>query len=184
VLTLAAIALFGCASTFQATYDHDPSVDFTTYKTYAWISDKPMTVAHTERIVSPLLEPRIMAAIEDALNAKGFSKAADRDSADFALAFTVGSREEIKVDTYPSMYGGWGYPGRWGGAYYGMGYGTDTTVRQYQKGMLAVDIFDVAEHRPVWHSVATKSINDSDRKQMDATIRAAVAAIFEGFPPT
>jgi hypothetical protein len=64
-----------------------------------------------------------------------------------------------------------------------MGYGTETTVRQYQKGMLAVDIFDVAERRPMWHGVATKSITESDRKKMDETVDAAVTAVLEGFPP-
>jgi hypothetical protein len=56
-------------------------------------------------------------------------------------------------------------------------------VRQYQKGMLAVDIFDVADRRPMWHGVATKSISDSDRKEMDVTINAAVTAVLAGFPP-
>ena len=42
---------------------------------------------------------------------------------------------------------------------------------------------DVDEHRPVWHGVATKSITDSDRKNIDETVDAAVSAILEGFPP-
>lgn len=87
----------------------------------------------------------------------------------------------IRVDSYPSAYGGYGYPRGWGGAYYGMG--METNVRQYQKGMLALDVFDVAQHRPVWHGVATKSITESDRKKMDQTVQAAVDAILEGFPP-
>lgn len=183
LLLPAVLSLAGCASNFEAMYDHDPAVDFSTYKTYAWISEHPMKIASTTRPISPLLEGRIMAAMDDALAAKGYTQVADHDAADFVIAFTVGSREEIKVDTYPSMYAGYGYPGRWGGAYYGMGYGTDTTVRQYQKGMLAVDIFANAEHRPVWHGVATKSISEADRKAIDETIKAAVAAILAGFPP-
>jgi len=111
----------------------------------------------------------------------------DAESADFVLAFTVGSREEIKVDSYPSMsagYAGYGYPrhwGGWGGAYYGVG--TETSVRQYTKGMLAIDVFDVASRRPVWHGVATKTIYESDREDASGTIKAAVDAILAGFPP-
>ena len=180
---IAAATLTGCASGFQATYDHDPSHDFSAHKNWAWISEHPMTVGQTSRLPNPLLEPRIMAAIESNLAAKGYTKGDDAGAADFAVAFTVGSREEIKVDTYPSMYAGYGYPRGWGGAYYGMGYGTETSVRQYQKGMLAVDIFDVAEKRPMWHGVATKSITESDRKKMEETINAAVTAVLGGFPP-
>jgi hypothetical protein len=183
-----AIALLGgCATGFEATYDHDPANDFAAYKTFAWVSENPMKVGSVERIPSPLLESQIMVTVESALGAKGYKIVPDVESADFALSFTIGSREEIKVDSYPSMsagYSGYGYPrhwGGWGGAYYG--YGTETSVRQYTKGMLAIDVFDVAEHRPVWHGVGTKTITDSDRKDSGGTIQAAVDAILAGFPP-
>lgn len=190
--TLAAVAvvalLSGCATGFKATHDYDSANDFGTYKTFAWVNENPMKVGSTDRIPNPMLEPRIMTAVEVALGEKGYRLVPELESADFALAFTVGSREEIKVDSYPSMtagYAGYGYPrhwGAWGSPYYG--YGTETSVRQYTKGMLAIDVFDVEEHRPVWHGVATKTINESDRKDAEATIKAAVAAILEGFPPT
>ena len=180
-----ALALLGaCASTFEATHDHDPGTDFSKYQTFAWISKNPMKVGQSVGAVNPLLEPRIMSALETALVAKSYRFVTDAASADFVVSFTVGSREEIKVDSYPTMsmsYGA-GYPGRWGGAYYG--YNTmDTTVRQYTKGMLAVDVFDVTDRSPVWHGVATKTINESDRENADETIKAAVDAILVGFPP-
>ena len=56
-------------------------------------------------------------------------------------------------------------------------------MRQYQKGMLALDIFDVKEHRPVFHSVAEKSISESDRRKLDETVQAAVDAVLAAFPP-
>ena len=183
-----AIALLGgCATGFEATYDHDPANDFAAYKTFAWVSEHPMKVGSVERITSPLLESQIMVTVESALGAKGYKIVPDVDSADFALSFTIGSRDEIKVDSYPSMsagYAGYGYPSRWGGwggAYYG--YGTETSVRQYTKGMLAIDVFDVEDRRPVWHGVASKTITESDRKDSGATVQAAVDAILVGFPP-
>ena len=177
----------GCATGFDATFDHDPANDFTAYKTFAWVSENPMKVGTVTRIPSPLLESQIMTTVESALGVKGYKLISDVESADFALSFTIGSREEIKVDSYPSMsagYGGVGYPSRWGawgGPYYG--YGTETTVRQYTEGMLAIDVFDVKDRRPVWHGVASKRISDSDRKDSGATIQAAVDAILIGFPP-
>lgn len=177
----------GCATGFKATFDHDPANDFTAYKTFAWVSEHPMKVGPATRIPSPLLEPQIMTTVESGLGTRGYKLISDVESADFALSFTVGSREEIKVDSYPSMsagYGGVGYPSRWGawgGSYYG--YGTETTVRQYTEGMLAIDVFDVKDRRPVWHGVASKKISDSDRKDSGATIQAAVDAILVGFPP-
>lgn len=185
VVAFVSLGLVACASGFNATYDSDPAHDFSGYQTYAWISETPMIVGQTNRIPNPLLEPKIMSAIEGNLTAKGYSKIDDPEAADFVLSFTVGSREEIKVNSYPSTYAGYGYRGAWGwgGPYYGMGMTTETQVRQYQKGMLALDVFDVEERRPVFHAVAEKSITDSDRKKLDETVQAAVDAVLAAFPP-
>jgi hypothetical protein len=147
-MALVSLGLAACASGFKATYDADPAHDFSGYQTFAWISENPMIIGATNRVPNPLLEPRIMAAIEDGMTVRGYRKVNDPESADFTVSFT-------------GSY--------WGGSYYGYGMPTETDVRQYQKGMLALDIFDVKEHRPVYHSVAEKSITDSDRKKMDET---------------
>ena len=183
VTAFLSLGLVACASGFKATYDSDPAHDFSGYQTYAWMSANPMIVGPTDRMPNPLLEPKIMAAIENGLATRGYSKLDDPEAADFVLSFTVGSREEIQVNSYPATYAGYGYRGAWGwGApYYGMA--TETQVRQYQKGMLALDVFDVKEHRPVFHAVAEKSITESDRKNSDETIQAAVDAVLQAFPP-
>ena len=180
------VLLAGCASTFEATYDHDAANDFNKYQSFAWLSKNPMKVGKNVGAVNPLLEPRIMSALENALVAKGYEYVIQPKDADFVVSFTIGSREEIKIDSYPSMSASYGvaYPRHWGwgGAYYGVA--TETQVRQYTEGMLAVDIFDVKERRPVWHGVATKRISESDREEIEATVKAAVDAILVGFPPS
>ena len=185
VLVAATWLIGGCAAGFKATHDHDPGHDFAGYQTFAWISTNPMKVGQVVQSPNPLLEPRIMNAVENALSAKGYRQVQEPENADFVLSFTVGSREQISVDSYPSMSMGYsrGYPGHWGwgSAYYCCA--TDTQVRQYTTGILAIDVFDVKEHRPVWHGVASKKINDKDRENVDSTVRAAVDAILAGFPP-
>jgi len=178
--------LAACASTFKATHDHDSGHDFSNYQTFTWISENPMKVSTAVTSINPLLEPRIMVAVEVALGDKGYTLVNDPKSADFVLSFTVGSREKIKVDSYPSMSMGYsgGYPGHWG---WGTAYhccASDTQVRQYTTGILAVDVFDVTERRPVWHGAASKTINEKDRENMEQTIKGAVDAILDGFPPS
>ena len=189
IMAIASLGLTACASTFEASYDSDPAQDFSSYKTWGWISEHPMVLSGGDRVPNPLLEPRIMAFLETGLAAKGYTRVEDPETADFAVSFTVGSREQLRVDSYPSTYAGYGmggYPG-WGGPYYGYGYGvgmgTETRVRQTTKGMLALDVFDVQKRQPVYHSVATKTISDSDRKKIDETVQAAVDAVLQAFPP-
>ena len=186
VILVTTLFLFGCATGFKATHDHDASNDFTSYKTFAWISEHPMKVGSTERIINPMMEQRVMSAVETVLQSKGYMLVGEASSADFALGFTIGSREEVQVNSSPAMstHIGYGYPRRgvWGGAYYG--YPTETTVRQYTKGTLAIDVFDVDERRPVWHGVASKTINKSDREDLTGTVQDAVDAILAGFPPS
>jgi len=183
-LALSAALLFlgACATPgFEATHDYDDSVNFSSYRTFGWISTNPMRVGATTSMVSSLLEPRIMSSLERALVAKGYQYAKDPNNADFVLSFTVGARDELRVDSYPTMGGGYYGRGAWGGAYYG--YGTETRVRQYTRGTLALDIFDVRQRRPVWHGVAEKKITSEDRDNQLATVEAAVTAIMAGFPP-
>lgn len=185
-VSVAALFLGGCATGFKATHDHDSNHDFSVYQTFAWISENPMKVGQTVQSPNPLLQPRIMNAVEAALVAKGYRQVEEPKNADFVLSFTVGSREKISVNSYPSMSMGYstGYPGHWG---WGAAYhccATDTQVRQYTTGILAIDIFDVEERRPVWHGAASKTINDKDRENIEKTVRAAVDAILGGFPPS
>ena len=90
---LSMLVLSGCATGFKAIYDHDPAKDFSTYRTFAWISDHPMKVGEGVGVTNPLLEPRIMSAVESTLAARGYEKVAETENADFVLSFTVGSRE-------------------------------------------------------------------------------------------
>ncbi len=170
---VAGAALAGCASNFEATYDSDPSNDFTGYKTFAWVSEHPMTVGNVSREPNPLLEQEIMVTVESGLGEKGYRLISDLEAADFALGLTLGSREQISASAYPTMsvgYRGYGSPthwGGWGGNYYGMSTGTST--KQYTKGMLAMDVFDVEERRPVKHGLVNKTIKVTDIMEPDGT---------------
>jgi hypothetical protein len=188
VAAAAALALLGACSSNPPIIDYDRSADFGSYKTYAFISDRPMIRDPESPTGSPLLEGRLMQATDETLQGKGFAKVDDPESADFTIGFTVGTRDKIKVNSYPEpyrpYYGGWG----WGSPYYGgvggvYGGGTNVDVQQYTEGTLAIDIYDVAGHKPVWHGVATKRITDEMRRNPGASISEAVNEILAGFPP-
>ena len=77
-----------------------------------------------------------------------------------------------------NRYYGYGYP-----YYGGYGGGSNVDVQQYTEGTLAIDIYDVAEHDPVWHGVATKRITDKMRRNPDESLTEIVTEILQRFPP-
>jgi hypothetical protein len=121
------------------------------------------------------------AAVDKELMAKGFERAATDATADFAVDFTIGSRERTEVDSYPPPYAGrwWDLNDWWGHPYWA--YQVD--VRQYREGTLSVDIFDAHSHKPVWHGWAKKELTRSDIEHSQHPIAAAVHRILANFPP-
>lgn len=157
--------------------DYDETIDFSSYKSFAWISDQPLTISgERSPRMTPLAETHVKNAIKDTLIGKGYAFQIDPEAADFVVAFTVGSRDKIDVRSFPSSYRGrWG----WGGRYYGR----DVQTVRYTKGQLAIDIFDVERHQPAWHGWASKEVLDGQEVDIQATINDAVSKILAGFPP-
>ena len=176
------VLLGGCAGN-PPVIDYDPSANFASWKTYAFISDHPLFRAPDSPPGSPLLEGRLMQITDDTLQQKGFVKVDDPEQADFAISFTVGARDKIQVHSYPEpyrpYYGAWG----WGGPYYAGAPRSSVDVQQYTEGTLAIDIYDVAEHDPAWHGVATKRITDSMRRNPTEALTEIVNSILADFPP-
>lgn len=171
----AAFLLLGCSAVSPAKVNFDSEQDFSTYQSFAWLSENPMKVAKT--VVEPResLEASIMAAIRARLESLGFDYASNAAAANFLVSFTVGSREKIDRQAYSSGSVG---RGGWATAYYGGG-----SAAAYLEGVLAIDIYDAAEQQPVWHGMHGKKITEEERADMDATIAEVVALILAAFPP-
>jgi hypothetical protein len=171
------VLLVGCATGLRTQSDHDPAQSFAGYRTYAWVADEPMIAAGGEvDRVSPLNRRRIVDAIEAELKTRGFEKASDRSAASFTVSYTVGARDRIDVYSYPEMYR---HPWSWGRPYFGR----EADVSMYTEGTLAIDIFDGATRRPVWHGWASRRITEQDVKRAAELIPPAVADILKSFPP-
>jgi len=184
VAPIAALLLAACASgpQIQSFQDYNPAVDFSGYRTWSFISDTPMIVASTSAPMNPLLQTRIMQAVRADLEAKGFRYVDDAEHADAVVSFTIGSRAQIRVDQYPVSYRdsfGRYYPTRT----LAVGYGSETVVRQYTEGQLAIDVFDVKSRAPAFHGSATSRVRESDRENPEPLLRAAVGEALAGFPP-
>ncbi|MGB1262193.1 MAG: DUF4136 domain-containing protein [Cognaticolwellia sp.] len=172
-------AITGCVSTQQAKVNFDRNNEISTghYKTFAWLNEGKILAEPVD--VNPVMKVRIDNAIEQAFIAKGYQLVSNSEQADFTIAYTMGSREKIKVDSMPTTYRTGFLWGR--GFYGGIGIGNETRVKNYTEGKLAIDVFDVSSHQPVWHGWAVKRITSSDQDNPSKIIKQVVEQVVAQF---
>lgn len=150
--------------------DYDKTVDFAPYKTYAYF--KP-GIDKVE--ISDLDKRRILRAIDDQMQAKGFTKS---DNPDLLINIFTKSREQVDVNQFSA---GWGYGWGWGWNPYMM-YGNQTTVSTSTEGTLYIDLIDAKKKEMIWQGegigTLTRNIDKKDEK-----IAEFVGKILAQYPP-
>ena len=175
---MAAIALLVAPAVILAqktSYDFEKTANFAAFKTYA----------HKEgtKVGQPLIDDRIVAAIETQLAAKGLTKA-DVESRTCSSSTTWPStRRRTSRPTAPATAAatapyGWGWGGGWAG-------GTTTTqVRDILIGTLVIDMADAKKGQLVWRGMGVKEVNTQAKpEKRDKSINNAVKKIFKNYPP-
>ena len=151
--------------------DFDTQADFTKLRTYAWHVPPAGTPS-----VDQLTQQRIVRAVDDALEAKGFRKA-DSGTPDFKV-HTLASVTQ-RIQTQPVSIGV-GYAWRYG--YVAAGDGVE--ISTYDEGTLVVDVISAATGSLVWRGTARAAVQrDRTPEQREARIREAAFKILERFPP-
>ena len=175
-------AMVGCQSSYLAkvNFDRNAEVDTSNYKTFAWLQDSKIIAAPVD--LNPVMKSRIDVAIEESFRARGYKLVDSAENADFTVSYTLGSRDKVKVDSYPTTYRtGFAWGRGYYGGYGGVSMGTETHVRNYQEGKLAVDVFDVKTKEPVWHGWAVKRISTKNQENPGAEIQPIVDQVINQF---
>jgi len=169
LVALFVLALSGTLLAQDVQVDYDKAFDFKTLKTF---SAKIGTSWG-----NPLSEKRVQDAIEAALISKGWTKAADPESADAMVMIHGATQEKKDLTTFYSGYGGYGYYRGWGG----MGT-THTSVNEYTVGTLITDIFEAKNKQLVFRGVAQDELSGKPEKN-EKKIKKATEKMFKKFPP-
>lgn len=168
---IAVLAVFLALPTSMAQVktDYDHGVDFSRFKTWAWMEGTPAP--------GPFAQERIQTILEAKLVEKGLVKAEDGDP-DLFVVTHVSRSTEKQVDFSSLGYGGYyGWRG-WGG-----GWGTtQVNVREIPIGTLVVDLVDARKNELVWRGMASDTIADKPKKN-EKRVRRAVSKMFNRFPP-
>ena len=157
----------------KVSYDYSKTANFAAFKTYA---HKDGT-----KVGQPLIDDRIVAAIDTELAAKGLTKT--ESNPDVFVVYHMAFDQEKDISTYSSGYGGgygaygWG----WGG---GMGGMTTTQVRNILVGSLVIDLADAKQGQLAWRGMGVKEVDTQAKpEKRDKSINNAVKKIFKNYPP-
>ena len=148
--------------------DFDKAATFTNFKTYTWKLGTPAK--------SPLMDQRILDAIDKQMALKGMTKVDADKAPDLVLIYHAAVEYETQINTIDM--GGW-YG--WYGPYYGGGTST-TTIDKIPVGTLRLDIGDVKQKKLIWQGRANSNLSDKPEK-VEKTINKCAEKMFKEFPP-
>lgn len=173
-----AIAVLFAPALLQAqktSFDYDKTATFTGFKTYAF---KDGT-----KVGQPLIDNRIVAALEAELAAKGLTKT--DANPDVFVVYHVAFDTQKDISTFSSGYGGGGYgPYGWGWGGGWAGGSTHTQVRDILVGTLVIDIADAGKNQMVWRGMGVKEVDTQAKpEKRDKSINNAVKKILKNYPP-
>jgi hypothetical protein len=170
LLPLLLLFIVASCDTVKVYSDYDKSVDFTQYKTFAFMKSGIDKVE-----ISDLDKKRILNAIDQQLQAKGFTKS---ETPDLLVNIFTKSREEISVNQFNAGYGyGWG----WGWNPYM--YGGQTYVSSSTEGTLYIDLIDAKKKELIWQGEGTGTLS-KNMDEKDAIVNDIVTQILAQYPPT
>ncbi|MDR2223447.1 MAG: DUF4136 domain-containing protein [Flavobacteriaceae bacterium] len=161
-------------SSIQVTYDYDKDVNFDQLKSYAFFKDGIDQVK-----VNDMDKKRILHAIDQTLESKGFAKASSNPN--FLINIYTKAEQQVNVHNNNSaFYGPYGYYG-WG---WGPYWGPTTTVSTNIEGTLYIDILDTQKKTLVWQGIGRGYINkDATPEKKEQRIKEMVEKILTKFPP-
>jgi len=173
-LVLASALTPALAMAQKVSYDFDKTANFAALKTYA--------LRDGTKVGQPLIDNRIVEAIDAEMAAKGFTKT--EANPDAFVVYHIAFDKEKDISTFSSGYGGgygaygWGYGGGWGGG------STSTQVRDILMGTLVIDMADAKAGQLAWRGMGVKEVDTQAKpEKRDKSIANAVKKIFKNYPP-
>ena len=155
----------------KVSFDFDKSADMSKFKTYA--------LKDGTKVGDPLVDNRIVAAIEAQLAAKGITK--NDAKPDIVVVYHVAFDKQKDITAYNTGgYGGYGYRygGGWGGST------TNVRVNEILVGTIVIDVIDANKQEVAWRGMGVKEVDTQAKaEKRDKNINEAVAKLLKNFPP-
>ncbi len=183
---LAAVAvgsfvMAGCASV--AHIEKDDSVNFSSYRTFAWVETKAENNDSTKTPVSDLTEQSLTKAVSAELIKAGWKES---KRPDVLLTYDVLVEKAVKQTADPvysqsaTRYYYNPYSRRWMSVYYPSQFvGYDRNQQQVREGTVTVSMIDAKTDKTVWQGWTTDEVNSKNLTAKE--IQSSVKNIFKKF---
>ncbi len=182
-MMLASFLLVSCA-TSRAYVEKDESVNFSQYKSFAWVETKENMDDSVKTSVSDLAERNIRTAVNTELAKAGWRENNSRP--DILLTYDVLVEKGIQESNnpvYSQPYTRWfwnPYTRRWNSLYYPsqlMGYQVEE--REMREGTITISMVDARTNKTIWQGWTTDEVNS--RNLTGKEIQTSVKSIFRKF---
>jgi hypothetical protein len=160
IILIAVLAQLLALTTFaqKILIDSDKSANFSKFKTYAWKAGTPAP--------NPLMNDRIIAAIDMQMAAKGLLKVDVEKMPDLIVVYHAAVQYETQLTTMGWYYGGMG----------------TTYVDKIPVGTLLVEMGDPSTKKMVWRGTGSDTVSEKPEK-IEKKINQVVEKMFKKFPP-
>ena len=188
-----AIMMIGCGSTYNlVSSDYDKSVDFTKFKTFAWLPDKADTV--NTPYDNQIIRNNIRNYLGQCMSDRGYSVDLENPALLLQLVITNAKKESVTTsyqssNYYRPYYYGSSYYSPYQHNYYYRGYqsynysypSTITSQKQeYVEGAITLNFVDSKTKQLVWTGTAKGDIYDAS--YISSNLHPAVHTIIEEYP--
>jgi Domain of unknown function (DUF4136) len=176
-----ALAFVACSVTYaqEVRTNYMPGTDFSKYHTYAWV-DEVKGVPRVGGQPDQILDTQVKQAVDSQMAAKGITKVADSDKADFLLGYQLAIAREKQINGFASGWGGYGWGGPWGG-------GLDSfsaTTSTINIGTFVLGIYDPAAKKLIWIGAAQHTLDPSKKQEKNQErLNKGAQKLLKDFPP-
>ncbi len=172
LLILLSIALPAVA---KVEVDFDPNLDFSKFKTYAYIGG----VEHLVMLqLNPaLITDRVHRAVQREMTKKGLREVQADQNPDVVVRYWANSQTHLNV----AATGNWGPYGPYLGTYWGFLYDT-MSASSTREGMLVLDLIDAKSKELAWRLYLVRKIVNVDKDWKKANQDFTKG--FESYPPS
>ena len=181
LLVIAGLVLASCGTV--AHIEKDETVNFSNYKTYAWVNSSETQSDSNEKVVS-LTEQKVRKTVNAELAKQGWREAKNRP--DVLLSYDVLVERSLKEDNNPvysrpyTRYVYNPYVRRYVAIYYPSQFlGYDNDQYEIREGTVTITMVDAKTNKTVWQGWTTDEVNSKNLTSKE--IENSVKNIFRKF---